>query len=326
MCRPASRLSLLLCAFTLLTGVQAVAASQWSVPAGETVRISAGQASMMLDRLEIGDGATVIVDPALGQWHVVAARVRIGKGVSILASGKPGAPGQNGQSAPAADTCADGGSGGAGGAGSAGTPGARLVFDWAIESLAGDVRIDVSGGAGGGGGAGGAGADGGRLTACDDTAGGDGGAGGQGGDGGEAGRLHLTLRSLGTEPVPFLRDHFQVLAEGGKPGTGGAAGAAGKGSEGHYVTRKTLAGDRRWIAGGDAGKQGAAGADGVTGRVGLVEIVDAAAARMSAVAPVAATAVTSGAGSLESQLQALRADIARLSARVEALEKRNRGK
>lgn len=321
-------------ALTLLLAAETLAepSGQWSVPAGATVRVTPSQASLQLDKLDIGDGATIIVDPQVGQWHVVAGRVRIGKGVTVLAKGVPGVSGPEGRSAPSASACADGGSGGAGGAGSAGSPGGRLVFDWAVETVGDTIAIDVGGGDGGAGGAGGAGADGGRLSGCDDTNGGGGGDGGAGGDGGEGGRLHLTLRSLGAEPVPLLRDRFRVRAEGGQAGAAGAAGKGGAGSEGHYVTRKTLAGDRKWIPAGETGDAGAPGRAGQAGRAGLVEIVDAAAARLPAVSHGVATSlqpavkpVNSGSSvvdDVQADLKALRAEVERLSSRVQALEKR----
>ncbi|AUM12631.1 hypothetical protein Kalk_09485 [Ketobacter alkanivorans] len=56
---------------------------------------------------------------------------------------------------------------------------------------------------------------------------------------------------------------------GGKGGDAGAAGAGGAGTEGKYINMRTLTGNRKWMAGGQAGQPGSAGKpgrDGVKGQ------------------------------------------------------------
>jgi len=262
--------SLLITAVWLSPAVTVRAENVLHVKAGQT-HVLAANKFMQLDRLILDDGATLQIPATLDALQLNAARVEIGTGVTILARGEAGTAGVAGASQPGqAAECEAALPGAAGSAGLAGGKGVDLNLAWGIARL-GSLTIDTSGGAGGNGGAGGKGQAAGEFDRCRAPAAGAGGDGGAGGNGGAAGKLMLVYRLLpGSKIQPPLDSHLTLRSEGGVAGQGGAGGLGGAGTEGKYITTRSMSGNRKWMGGADTGVTGSIGQAGLEGSSGQI--------------------------------------------------------
>ncbi|MGJ8687724.1 MAG: hypothetical protein ACSHWQ_09615 [Spongiibacteraceae bacterium] len=262
----------------------AAAATELRVAAGETYRIEAAEQSLELDRLELADGARIVVAPELRHWQLRAAEVDIGRNVVIDGRGHVGADGV------ALDICSDE----AIASGEAGTSGVAMTLELGLSQL-GDLTILSAGGNGGAGAS--------ANSACRDD---DGKSGGNGGDAGDGGDVRLAYRVLQNGmSAADVRARLTIQNGAGKPGR---AGASGKPAErGHYVKRKSLTGGRVWVA--DNAVAVDAAEDGAPGRVGERQLQEL-------------RGIASSSQGLAPQLQALEARLQQLIQRVERLEAR----
>ncbi|MBB3048838.1 hypothetical protein FHR99_003112 [Litorivivens lipolytica] len=279
-------------------------AQQKTVAAGETWLITSEQ-KVTLDQLTIGDGARIEFADNVENWALSVKRARIGRDVVIDgrgASGEPGAPGE-GFTEPAR-VCDDGKNGLAGGQGGMGGSGVNLSLSLGIAEI-GSLTVATDGGAGGAGGVGGAGQHGGDINKCRGGAGGDGGAGGTGGPGGAAGDLTLVYRPLGSLDTTDILRAMKLSSAGGEGGKGGSGGVGGGGVEGRYM-KGSFGGNKKWLAGGEAGAVGDKGASGESGpsRNPIVQL-DGAAQSLRAPAVGARVEPTSRLKQLEQRIEAL---------------------
>lgn len=312
--------ALLLAAIPLL----GVAESRLDIPAGQTYTINSSQQRVSLDVLTIGDDAKVVFAPGIEQWYVRADRARIGSNVVIAATGAAGTAGQSGEVPGAtADDCRNGVSGGSGSDGTDGSNGVSIRLQLGLQAL-GDLYIDTRGGAGGAGGTGAAGQDAGLFGPNCKAApsGGNAGDGGNGGGGGTAGDISVTYWAA--EPslnVKLVANLVHVQAAGGVAGTAGKGGAAGKGSEGRYIKKKTLTGNRAWLGGGSAGEAGKDGSAGLAGADGRV-MVEQALVSVKTVAPEPSKPATKPvAGNRDAEIDAVKSELKSLMERLDRLQK-----
>lgn len=258
-------------AFISTLGVCLLAANAWSlerlhVESGETHTLGAEYADWVFDELVLEDGATLLLDGSAPRWSLEARRASIGSDVSIVGVGPVGPAGASGTSVDGqAKDCRRGQAGTNGTHGNPGGDGLSLALTLSLKRLE-SLAIDVRGGAGGLGGDGGNGQKGGAADKCPGASGGDGGGGGDGGDGGNGGNVRIYYSFLpesGLQGGVGKRVTIENTAgAGGKPGKGGVGG---KGASGHYVNMRTLAGNKKWIAGGDEGELGGPGKVGRSG-------------------------------------------------------------
>ncbi len=311
-----------LLAAALLTLPAALHAADLTIPAGSTYTVTPAQAELRLDRLEIGDKATVRFADGVTRWRVEAARAAIGSGVAVDGRGVAGQAG-----AAAADrsgraaSCAAGASGAAGSAGTTGGSGVAIAMKLGIERLGG-LQVLADGGSGGAGGAGGEGQRGGETTGnCKPAAGGAGGLGGAGGEGGNGGAVTIAYYGVGGVDTFALADQIKVSSAAGRGGDSGKGGSGAKGGEGGYALTSTPMG-RSYSDGGKSGAQGEAGAAGRSGAAGQVSVQEiAVGAAPAATRPIAAP-VAVPAAAMAADPQALLQRIEALEARVKALEAR----
>lgn len=312
------RLIALICSSFAL---QVMAITELEVPAGASYTIQKDQQIMNLARLDLGDGAKIVFAEGVTQWQVYADKSRIGQGVVIDGRGRAGQEGAEGKNGSMAASCENGTDGNNGGNGQAGQSGIKLRLQLGVVSL-GSLSLLADGGMGGEGGAGG---DGSAVSDADSSCknfprGGNAGNGGNGGAGGNGGDIILQywpLSSSQTSQQIFAR--ITAEANAGVGGKGGIEAVAGEGSEGHYVTRRSLTGNRVWVAGGDAGQPGNPGQAGKVGERGRVAIEQAAFNRAMQSLPVSSQ---TGAASTEEELKALKQTLQLLIQRVERLEQR----
>lgn len=312
------RFSRHLLAAALLTLPALCAAADLTIAAGSTYTVTPEQAELRLDRLEIGDGATVRFADGVTRWRVEAARAAIGSGVVIDGRGRAGGPGGAGSDRGGrADRCAAGASGGAGGNGSAGSDGVAVALRLGIERLGG-LQVLADGGNGGAGGRGGAGQPAGETGNCTPPDGGAGGSGGAGGGGGNGGAISIAYHGVGGVDLFALGDRIKASSAAGKGGDGGAGGKGGKGAEGGYELTGSPMG-RRYKEGGATGRTGAAGSSGGSGGSGQLSVQEIAVgpAPVATVIPAAAPAL-----SKPVDTQQLLQRIEALETRVRALEAR----
>ena len=290
-------LAILALALTPLAGL----AASLSIPAGKTYVVGIDQQELVLENLRIGDGARITFSSAVAGWRVQARHAYIGKGVVIEGSGSAGAAGEAGENA---STCSDGMAGEHGGGGS---DGVEIRLQLGIESL-GDMQILANGGNGGDGGAGGDGADAGAACEGDFTGnGGDGGEGGEGGRGGDVTVLYQVL-AKGVSGDDLIQ-RILISIEGGAGGNGGDAGSGGAGTSGRFVHKRSLTGNRAWVAGSDgglAGSPGLAGSAGNPGRKLLDQLI------LSSEQPVEAKSSAAMISELQRQIEHLRARVEKL--------------
>ncbi len=257
----------------LLLLVPGALARDLVVEPDQTLMVTPDQASLNLERLVLGDNATIRFADGVSYWDVSARDASIGENVRIDAAGFPGQAGALGGSLTASEKCQDGAAGEAGGDGADGGAGVNLAMQLVVFKL-GSLVIDTRGGPGGPGGFGGEGQAAGATGTCEPPAGGAGGDGGRGGRGGDGGNINLRLGAgdSGENSVSALIRRIDFRVEGGEAGPGGKPGKGGAGSEGQFVKRKTLAGNQGWQAGGARGRSGAAGAEGLPGVDGRVMV------------------------------------------------------
>lgn len=308
-------------------------AQELVIPPGSRFLITVDQSELQLERLIIGSDAIVEFSPGIDHWYVDAMHVEIGDRVVINATGQPGRSGKDGKSFAGliANGCIDGQSGGTGVAGENGSVGVDIRLRVGLQAM-GSVRIDTSGGSGGAGGNGG---DGQAPSAknCEKAKGGDGGNGGKGGDGGQAGNLRISWwEAIEGELVSAdnVLSKFTLVANSGEGGNNGIGGKGGAGSPGKYVNKKSLAGNRKWVAGGGEGKPGNDGSLGESGRDGLIEFEKDAllSTRMSSSTgpvqpqPADTKSPSASEGDWQTEVQLLRSQIRTLQGRIDALEAR----
>lgn len=259
-------------AWLALLASTSLQAASLHVKSGET-HVLPAQRQWVLTELRLEDNATLVIPAVAGPIQIDAVRAEFGKGARILAAGTNGQAGRNGAGlSAAAAVCEDGADGEHGQPGGAGGDGASLSLTLQLARLD-SLLIDVSGGAGGAGGAGGQGQDAGAAENCNPPRGGRGGHGGGGGKGGDAGHVTLFYGLLPGAPAPqAVLERIEVRAAAGSGGNGGAAGKGGAGAGGKYVTRKSLGGNKTWVAGGAAGADGQPGPRGADGSKGQVLI------------------------------------------------------
>lgn len=308
-----------------LVAVNASANSVTVPPAGEWL-VGSEQADLTLTRLELGDGAVVRFAPGVKHWRLVATEALIGKGVFIDGRGEVGAAGEAGGDAVGqAERCKDGLPGQAGMSGIAGNPGVSMRLELGVLEI-GSLTVDASGGAGGAGGSGGAGQLGGDIDHCRGGRGGAGGAGGDGGAGGNGGDVELYYWSPAQKPLDSIRSGIKVLSDAGAAGSAGSGGVGGAGVKGRYQ-KGSIAGNKKWLAGGAAGQNGASGKSGESGRGGKVTVAEHLKRSLGQIidssrretAPKVTGAGADMTGMLQ-QLQALQRRIERLERRVRQLE------
>lgn len=336
-------MKVLLSLVSIFLTVPVMAASTLNVPAGETYVVKVGEQRMVLSSLTIGDGATIRFAEGVSRWQLRAEEVDIGSKVLIDARGSAGVAGTNAAapSKPQAIECKNGVPGIAGSPGQRGGNGVSLRLQLGLKTL-GDLRISGDGGSGGDGSRGGDGQAAAETTKdCKKTAsGGNAGAGGQAGDGGMAGDVSVAVWAVSTAiNIDKAIERISVSTQAGAAGSGGSAGKPGAGSEGHYVRKRTLTGNRAWQGGGVAGADAKKGEDGRKGMAGraLVEhalmatsAVPAAAANYSAgvTKPVSSLQAASSqkpsrlmsASQRDAEIKAIKQQVTGLLRRIEALE------
>lgn len=302
----------------------AVLAADLHIAAGETYTIGPEQQRLNLNSLTIGDDASIVFAKGVEQWQLRADQARLGTNITIDGSGRAGEPGVVGTSGASVSSCEDGLAGADGGAGAAGGDGVSIRMQLGLLSV-GDVAIISNGGHGGNGGRGGDGSAAGAFAGGCKTApvGGDAGTGGAAGDGGSAGDVTVLYWPANSNlDLSRIARLIRVEASSGASGLPGAAGTPGAGSEGRYIKKKTLTGNRSWVAGGDAGAAAAAGSSGNPGRDGkilveqaLVSVVPAAAISRQKPVTTATTPTDK-----QTEIQAIKKELRSLLQRLDDLE------
>jgi hypothetical protein len=255
----------------LLAITPLVLAEDLIIGKGEEYLVTTDKMNQAVDKLVIGDNATVKFADGVDHWELLAKDATIGYGVVIDGSGRPGTQGEMGESYDKqAKSCRAGKSGKGGEAGGNGYQGIDIYLGLDARKI-GKMKVLADGGDGGAGGAGGAGQDAGNIVNCPPSRGGNGGAGGPGGDGGRGGNVVVSVNPLETEfEAGALTAGIRVSVKPGAGGKGGESGPGGAGSEGTYVNQKTLSGSKKWVGGGPRGRFGSPGEDGEEGSYGQV--------------------------------------------------------
>jgi hypothetical protein len=246
-------------------------AKELVISANSNYTVTADMAELELEKLIIGDKATIYFEKDMLYWDVEADYVEIGSGVVIDGSGALGGEGQPGEEYDKkASSCRKGAAGRTGESGENGHNGLDMHLRLKIAKI-GSMKIISDGGIGGQGGQGGLGQNGVKSSTCKPTSGGNGGKGGNGGNGGDGGNIVVSLISLDPETSALAFSHrVRVSSDPGKGGPGGVGGLGGEGSAGKFVKRKTLSGDSRWQEGGRPGRTGVDGDPGERGDNGRV--------------------------------------------------------
>jgi len=310
-----------LCSTLFLFGAGSACARDLVVGADQELVITQAQTSMALERLVLGDRASIRFAEGVSFWDLSARSASIGDGVRIMAAGAEGREGSPGAAPPPAETCQDGAPGQRGSDGGDGRNGVNIALQLVVADL-GSLIIDTGGGAGAAGGGGGDGQPAGAANGCEPPRGGEGGTGGRGGRGGDGGNVSLRLgldNNAGTG-LPALLERIEFRVAGGAGGAGGAAGKGGSGSEGHYVKRKTLSGNQAWQPGGAAGRDGATGEPGRPGVDGRVMVSHWLLQEAGSPTAVTVPAAKAGAPDYREEIDQLKAQLLQLQKRVEALE------
>ena len=297
-----------------------MASSVLNVPANSTYVIKEHEQRMTLSSLTLGDNAIISFAQGVTQWQLRAESAVIGKNVVIDASGLTGKEGVAGSSLaqPQAEACRHGVSGNDGTPGGHGGDGLSVRIQLGIQAI-GQLTIKASGGAGGNGGNGGNGQAAGESKSCRTTPrGGNAGMAGNGGNGGSAGDISVTAWVIGSQlNIERALSSISAVVQGGAPGSKGLSGKPGAGSEGHYIKKRTLTGNRAWQAGGKPGLEAKPAKSGVAGAKGRAVVEQA-----FALTPV--TRVKAPARSLihrDDELKAIKQALGDLMKRIEALEK-----
>lgn len=325
-------LFVLLTSLVVASGAQASDSKNLIVGKGETHQLTPNTSVLRYDRLELGDGAQLVLNGNLPSLQLKADRVKIGAGVTIVAAGRPGASGVAGEAIgkTTAVACESGVPGNPGRHGEPGTAGLDMILEFGLVTL-GSLSVDVSGGAGGDGGDGSAGQAGGEFGIdCNPPKGGAGGAGGDAGSGGAGGTVRLYYHWADGDNGKDIQDRIKANTNGGPAGKPGVGGLGGVGSEGKYVNRRTLAGNKKWLAGGKDGKPGATGTAGTSGKDGQFIVQQqfetgartAPAVPVSKVKPSIQSTKTRSLDDLIRKLEQQEEELRDLRRRVERLEKR----
>lgn len=263
------RLSALLIAALIFSPLN-FASQKLIIPENADYTVSADQQFLNLALLRIGDNATIKLATDVKAWQLAAEQAYIGNNVRIYASGADGAAAVSAVAAiPRAEDCQNGRSAKAGAAGEQGEDGRRVVLQLGLQSL-GSLHVLADGGDGGNGGNGGHGQDAGVATGCaDTTAGGNAGQGGSAGRGGDGGDVNVIIwPSNNTLEMNTAIQKITASTQPGSAGQPGKAGQPGAGSEGRYIKKRTLTGNRAWEAGGKAGERAGDGKSAEAGREG----------------------------------------------------------
>ena len=303
-----------------LIGFPAIAMDELVIKAGKSFVVDRKLSNLNLQSLTIEDNAVIRLSPAVKTWVLNAEKANIGVGVSILARGSDGANGSQGRSYPDLNTCSDGSPGGSGLNGQAGSSGQSIRWSVGIESF-GSLNVDLSGGDGGSGGNGGDGQNLPNLKNCK-ASGGDAGNGANGASGGDGGSFRFHYWSDEPELADLTR-RFSVNINGGKGGQAGQPGLPGVGSTGFYSNKKSLSGNKTWVAGGRDGASAPKGLAGLNGRSGgldirLVQQEDDSAASIE---PLELDEVEASVpSSVDERVRALEILVQKLEARIKLLE------
>ncbi len=300
-------------------------ADSLSVAAGETYTLPVGTELLDLDRLELEDHALLILPGAAEHVFIRASDVVIGKNVTIRSTPGIANHGADGASySIEAKDCASPVSGERGNDGHAGDDAPDLTLSWRLRSF-GSLRIELAGGNGGQGGNGGDGQDADQSKGCRLADGGAAGDGGKGGKAGDGGSVVFSYGSVGNVELALdARKKTKIINGAGAFGEGGKPGRPGKGSSGRYINKKSLGGNRTWVAGGNRGSSGSKGGRGEPGDSGLISF------QLSDVAPVADAPKrikkqlnaggSEASASLELRVKALEEELEALKLRLEVLE------
>lgn len=297
-----------------------VAAGDIHVKKGETWRVAPAQASLNLDSLTLEEGARIEFAPEVHLWQLSADVVRIGENVTIDAHGANGAEGVAGAMAAPTATCQNGAAGGNGAVGGSGEDGVTLALALGVQQL-GSLHINTRGGNGGNGGHGAPGQPAGELDDCELAHGGEGGDGGRGGDGGNGGQVRLSLALKAPNlSLDFLRQRLTLDSAGGVAGAPGKGASGGEGSPGRWLSMKTLTGDKKFVAGGQAGKNGKDGSAGQAGRPGVSDISEDIRQRVNAMIEAGNRQMETLAADISGQKSTLAEQVAQLQQNVTALQ------
>jgi len=299
---------------------------------GETYQIQRSQSELNLQKLYLGDNSVITFADDVDHWFVEASEVIIGKNVFIMANGLHGESGDDAEGINVAGgNCQAGRSGEAGIAGKPGDGGVPIQMRLGLSKL-GTLNIDTSGGNGGYGGRGGKGQDAGQESRCEKAAGGNGGQGGDGGNGGKGASVRVSIwdANKSTKIAHESLQNIIVVAKGGEIGIAGEGGSPGIGSQGRFVNRRSLAGNRRWSPGGKDGEPGLIGklaGEGSAGRVEIDEIFigSASAAKFPAKQKNPANRAASSGPRNEngSEIEAMKKQIEALQKRLDEMENVN---
>lgn len=321
---------LLLCLMLLLP--VSLHANDLIVASGETYTITENQRELQLEKLILGDKATIKFAPGISYWDVRAKHVEIGRDVVIDGRGVDGAAGMSAVAVTdRAENCTKGKRGGDGEAGARGGNGVDIQMNIVVAKL-GSMKVMVDGGAGGTGGNGAQGQQGGLAKSCDPTDGGDGGNAGIGGVGGNGGKLTVSLNATAqakSQSLMALSHQIEASAAGGRAGIGGKAGVGGNGSEAQFINQKTLTGDKQWVSGGKKGKQGLEsekGKDGIEGRVfiGGGELSVTPIKEAPSATPVEKPISLEASDQQQKELEELKTQMRLMQQRLESMEKQNK--
>ena len=261
----------------LLFGAGAAHSEDLVVAPGATRTIVASEQYMVLNRLVLGNGATINFAPDVDHWEVWAERADFGEGALIDARGASGPNGGNGARGKSTNT--PGKYGTPGGPGIHGTDGRRgvdLAFRIRIANFGG-VLVDASGGFAGAGGNGGAGGKSGDARCSDRKKARNGERGGRAGDGGDGGNGATIDFKYTSAENGFSEGHEDEIRELMLPGinfvsdggSGNVAGQPGKGGAGGHGNSACIP----KLGGGKRGSKGGKGTDGVVGEPGAITIV-----------------------------------------------------
>jgi hypothetical protein len=247
--------------FPVFTMSAQIRLSRLEVKAKETYTIVSTDI-LVVDTLILRDSAKINLNSGKKNNYIHAAVALFEKGSSIVGCGEDGIAGKEGiKGYTEQGPCKDGVKGLGGTGGTHGQDGNNLFLYFDKVTIAGTLRIDLTGGNGGDGGKGGAGGGGSSGTrVCLGGSGGVGGPGASGGNGGNGGTLTVLCKQC-TDMRVFASTYLALRSFGGYPGIGGAGGQGGMAGLGTSGNSKQD---------GVRGKNGTAGPDGLPGKNGTM--------------------------------------------------------
>lgn len=217
--------------------------AEYTVTAGSTAQIPAGNYAVLVERFTMGDGSRIEISDDTPLFVIRAKEVVIGNNTMIFGRGRDGENGEAGED------------------GTRGGNGPTIVLLAEKQNIQG-LSIIANGGKGGSGGSGHRGS-GGREASCSGSGAGNGGPGGRGGnagDGGNGGDIFVIL------PRDTSGYGISLNVSGGESGEAGRGGPGGAGGRG----RRRCGPWPYWSRGeGSPGPTGPAGAPGVGGEQGV---------------------------------------------------------